>query len=64
MNGAEQQVFAHSGWLNRAAWYYWNEELVGSVGVFLYLVGTGVVLGLIGGLVGWGSSQAARRRSP
>jgi hypothetical protein len=31
MTAGELQAFAASGWANRKAWYYWNEEFVGSI---------------------------------
>jgi len=52
MNAGELQAFAQSGWQNRAAWYFWNEEITGSLGYFLLLVWGGSVLGSLGGMLG------------
>jgi hypothetical protein len=52
MNTAELAGFASSGWANRQAWYYWNEEFFGSLGDFILLVLSGAVLGALGAGIG------------
>ncbi len=52
MNLEELQGFASSGWTNRQAWYYWNEEFFGAMGDFVLLLLSGAVLGTVGAGVG------------
>lgn len=52
MNSGELQAYAASSWVDRQDWFYWQEELVGSAGNFLYLLVFGVVAGTLGGLLG------------
>jgi hypothetical protein len=52
MNTEELAVFTSSGWTNRQAWYYWNEEFFGSMGDFILLVLSGAVLGALGARIG------------
>jgi hypothetical protein len=52
MTAGELRDFAHSGWADRAAWYYWNEEYAGSLGYFVLLAMVCPLVGTLGGLVG------------
>jgi hypothetical protein len=53
MNPGELQAFAQSGWQDRAIWYFWNEEFLGSVMYFPLAVVMGFFFGLLGGTAGW-----------
>jgi hypothetical protein len=61
MNAGEVAGFTSSGWANRQAWYYWNEEFFGSLGDFILLVLSGAVLGAIGAGIGRLLAAALRR---
>ena len=61
MTASEIQAFTQSGWTNRAAWYYWNEELAGSIGYFLLLTVCGIAFGALGGLAGMLYTRISRR---
>ena len=52
MNAGELQGFASSGWTNRQAWYYWNEELFGALGDYSLLLLGAAVFGSIGAAMG------------
>jgi hypothetical protein len=52
MNAGELRAYLASGWPDRAAWYYWNEEFYGSIGYFGLLALLGAVAGTVGGAVG------------
>jgi hypothetical protein len=52
MNAGELQGFAGSGWTNREAWYYWNEEFFGALGDFLLLLVSGALFGAVGAGIG------------
>ena len=53
MNPGELQAFAQSGWQDRAIWYFWREEFLGSVMYFPLEVVMGFFFGLLGGAAGW-----------
>jgi hypothetical protein len=48
MNATELAGYSSSGWADRQAWYYWNEEFFGALGDFVLLVLSGAVLGALG----------------
>jgi hypothetical protein len=52
MNASELAGFTSSGWADRQAWYYWNEEYFGALGDFVLLVLSGAVLGALGAGIG------------
>jgi len=53
MNPTELQAFAHSGWQDQVAWYFWEEEFFGNIVYFPLQVGMGLVLSIFGGIAGW-----------
>ena len=63
MNAQELQGFASSGWVDRQAWYFWNEEFFGAMGDFVLLVVSGAILGSAGAETGR-IVAAFRRGSP
>jgi hypothetical protein len=52
MTFGELSAYLTSGWPDRGAWYYWNEEFFGGIGYFLTLAVLGTLAGALGGVVG------------
>jgi hypothetical protein len=63
MTASEAQAFTQSGWVNRAAWYFWNEEAFGAFGYFATLFVGALPLAVIGAALGNLLAVAARRQT-
>jgi hypothetical protein len=48
MSNGELAGYAATGWPDRQAWYYWQEELPGAAGNLAYLLVLGAATGAIG----------------
>jgi hypothetical protein len=63
MTASEAQAVTQSGWADRAAWYYWNEEAFGAFGYFVTLFVGALPLAVIGAALGKLLTVAIRRRT-